>query len=682
MRSIIFSILFFYLSANGTLAQDSITNDKNIIGTIIIDESVRGVETIGVEPKTIVNIGEIESRQASTLGQIMDTIPNVKLVNGITPQGAGIQVRGLGSQPALYGMDGKVTVALDGVTSGAEEVYRNGSLLSMEPELFSRLKITRGPSKGFNFQGGAVGGTVELKTKNGSSFVKPGETFAFRQKLGIESLGNAWSSTSLVAFAPNPDVDALLFFGRRKSEDRKDGDGFILQDTAFDQSAYMAKFNYFINDSSKLTFSHIYNSVPEKDTPYDVYLPSVGAIFGNVDRLTKDQTTYLEYNLNPNDNDKLDITLRISQKKEELSMDAVSAGANSLLEADHITTTNSLRLENKSEIFTGSIKHNLMLGVEYASRNRSSVDTSGGNNSSAPGGTDTSTSFYAINDIEIGGSLIFSPQLRSEQQTLKSKNNQTATTFGPFGPVVSPAVQDGREFSLSSNTGALGLEYKITDDLSTFTSVAYNENLPLLDDLRGLDDGTLENKSEKSRTQELGLSYDTQSIFGKLDSIQARMSFYKNQIWDVHTYSNINKIDLEGAELELSYVNGNSFFELNSASSRGTINGTSDPFNYATGDSHQVSFGRSIFNNQLSTVLEIYHAPSFDRTSENTGALAPSKAYTLSNLRVTYLPNSGVLEGIEIRASVENMANLSYRAFGNERNGPGRNIKLTIAKTF
>ena len=363
-------------------------------------------------------------------------------------------------------------------------------------------------------------------------------------------------------------------------------------------------------------------------------------------------------------------------------MDAVSAGANSLLEADHITTTNSLRLENKSEIFTGSIKHNLMLGVEYASRNRSSVDTSGGNNSSAPGGTDTSTSFYAINDIEIGGSLIFSPQLRSEQQTLKSKNNQTATTFGPFGPVVSPAVQDGREFSLSSNTGALGLEYKITDDLSTFTSVAYNENLPLLDDLRGLDDGTFENKSEKSRTQELGLSYDTQSIFGKLDSIQARMSFYKNQIWDVHTYSNINKIDLEGAELELSYVNGNSFFELNSASSRGTINGTSDPFNYATGDSHQVSFGRSIFNNQLSTVLEIYHAPSFDRTSENTGALAPSKAYTLSNLRVTYLPNSGVLDGIEIRASVENMANLSYRAFGNERNGPGRNIKLTIAKTF
>ncbi len=682
MRKAIYAALCSSLATGTSIAQDYNINEEQIIGTVVIGGNARGVETTAVAPQTVISSQEIDMRQATTLGQLMDTIPNVKLVNGITPQGAGVQMRGLGSQPSLYGLDGKVTVTVDGVTSAAEEIYRNGSLLSVEPELFDRLSVTRGPSKGFRFQGGAVAGTIELQTKNGSSFIENEETFAFRQKLAQDSLGKAWNASSILAIAPTSEVDALLFFGRRVSEDRKDGNGQILSNTAFDQTAMMAKFNYFVN-ANKMTLSYVNNEVPENDTPYDVYLPSVGALFGNVDRLTKDQTSYFEYNFNPIDKDILNVTLRISRKHEELRLNSISGNSSTLLEANHLTTTNSFRIENAADIFTGSVGHSFLLGFEYAQRNRSSIDATGSNNSSAPGGMDLSFSLYAMDDIEIGSRLLLSPQLRYEEQVLVSQNNGSATTdFGNGTIVTNPAIPDGANFLLASTTGALGFKYRITDAFNGFGSLAYNENLPLLDDLRGLEDGSFDNKAEKSRTYEAGLSYDAQSVFSLRDELQARLSAYKNNIWDVHTYSGINDIDLEGSEVEITYTKNDWFVDFNAAKSRGKVNSSSAPFNFATGDSLQISVGTNLRNDTLNPTFEIYHAPAFNRTSATSGALAPSKPYTLCNLRVGYLPNSGPLKGFEVRAAVENIANVTYRAYGNERNGPGQNIKLTIGKTF
>lgn len=56
---------------------------------------------------------------------------------------------------------------VDGVTGGAEEVYRSGSTLSMEPERFKQVTVLRGPAQSFQYSSGAMGGTLELVTKDG-----------------------------------------------------------------------------------------------------------------------------------------------------------------------------------------------------------------------------------------------------------------------------------------------------------------------------------------------------------------------------------------------------------------------------------------------------------------------------------------------------------------------------------
>lgn len=46
------------------------------------------------------------------------------------------------------------------------------------------------------------------------------------------------------------------------------------------------------------------------------------------------------------------------------------------------------------------------------------------------------------------------------------------------------------------------------------------------------------------------------------------------------------------------------------------------------------------------------------------------------------MPEQGLLDGLELRASIENLFDETYRPYLTTRNAPGRNLKLSVAKTF
>ena len=653
-----------------------------LLGTIELGESQRSLQTDTATSTTVIDQKELDARQASSMTELLDSIPNVALVNGGLPQGAAISIRGLGTQSGTYGTDGKIAVVIDGVTSGAEEIYRNGSMFALEPELFRNVTVTRGPAESFRYTSGAIGGTVEAQTKDAADFLNNGDTFALRQKLGYESNSEGFASTTILAFAPDDKFDLLAFAGYRTVGNRIDGDGTVQASTGFDQPSALLKATYRPNASSTFTFGHAYNEIPEYDVPYNAYLPSWSDVL--VDRHTEDTTSYLSYRYNPADNDLINLETRLTYKQEQMFIqEATGAGTSTLYNADHDTSTLALRVENEALFSTGFVDHTLTAGVEISQRTRKSTQLAGPyaglNDGSAPGGTDESIAFYVADKMEFGDKLTLTPQLRFEHQKLTSQGND----FDYVSYSTLPAVADGTTVTAQAFTGSLSARYALTSDFAVFGTAAYNENLPILDDLRV---ASIRETSEKGRTIELGFSYDTLDAFTQGDHLQAKLTGFKTHIWDGTTYSGVSTTDLEGVELEIAYVHPAFYADFNAAMMRGTINGTDDDYKWAPADSVQLALGKTFMDEQLDLSIEGKHAWAQNRTPDTNATYypgtVPSEAYTTLALSAAYTPNSGWAEGLEFRATIENLTDATYRPYLSTRNATGRNVKLSIAKTF
>ncbi|MCG7575214.1 TonB-dependent receptor [Phaeobacter sp. CNT1-3] len=667
------------------LAQDAFLDSDDIIELeeIQLNESRRGVQTDTATSTTVVDQEEIEARQATSFGELLDSIPNVSLINGSTPQGSAVNIRGLGAQAGTYGTDGHVAVVIDGVPSGAEEIYRNGSLLSLEPELFRSVEVTRGPGESFRYNSGAMGGTVEAQTKDATDFLQDGDTFSVRQKVGYESNGDGLLSTTILSFAPSDRFNALAFYGYRKVKESKDGSGTTRQATMFKAPSGLLKLNYQLTDDSRLTFGYTQTTSPAEDVPYDASNPSWGGAL--VDRIMKDKTAYLSYRYTSVENDLIDFEARLFRKQEEMEITSSTVGPN-LTNTDHDTLTHGLRLENRARFDTASVSHTLTTGVEFKNRERSAILLSGAdageNDGTAPGGTDESISLYIANKMEVGDRLTVTPQIRFEKQTLTSQNNRDTTVcFGPSFCIPYTAIPDGTQYKKQAWTGALSARYAVSDTFAVFGSAAYNENLPILDDLRS---SANREKSEKATTFELGLSYDGFDVMMDEDRLQAKLTAFRTEIWDGTTYSGINDTKLEGLELELNYASPVFYADFAAARTRGTINGTGTFFNYTPADTVQLTVGKKFMDDQLDIAVEAKHAFAHNRTTSAGGATAPSDDWTTYALSVGYKPKSGALAGTEMRLGVENLFDTTYRPYltNPDRNAKGRNIKFTLAKTF
>lgn len=659
-----------------------LTAQDLLLGSIELGESLRSLATDTATAATVIDQDELDARQASTMTELLDSVPNVALVNGGLPQGSAISIRGLGTQSGTYGTDGKVAVVIDGIASGAEEIYRNGSMFALEPELFREITVTRGPAESFRYTSGAIGGTVEAQTKDAADFLAEEDTFALRQKFGYESNGDGLTSTSILAWAPDDKLDVLAFAGYRTVGDRTDGDGVTLDSTGFDMPSALLKVSYRPNETNTFTFGYAYNKIPEFDVPYDAYLPSWADTL--VDRETEDTTTYLSYRYNPADNDLVNLEARLTYKREGIFIEEVSGTTtSSIFNSDHDTATRALRIENEALFQTGHIHHTLTTGIELSERERTSTQFVGAfaglNDGSAPGGTDKSVALYLADKMQVGDKLTLTPQLRFEKQTLTSQGNDY--DYVSFSTI--PAVADGAAFSKEALTGALSARYAVTPDFAVFGTMAYNENLPILDDIR---DATKRVTSEKGRTFEFGVSYDTLDAFTQGDQLQAKLTGFKTAIWNGTTYSGVSTADLEGLELELSYVHPAFYADFNAAMMRGTINGTDDDYKWAPADSVQMTLGKTFLGEQLDLSIEAKHAWAQTRTPDTLAAFSPgtvpSAAYTTLAVSAAYTPDHGWAEGVEFRASVENLTDETYRPYLSTRNAGGRNIKLSVAKTF
>jgi len=626
-------------------------------------ESMRGVATDTATSETVLDQTELDARQASTLAELMGTVPGVTLSNASTPQGSSINIRGLGADAGTYGSNTKVNVVIDGVSKGQEELYRQGSLLTFEPELFKEVKVVRGPAEGFRWSSGAIGGTVEAVTKDAADFLDPGDTFAIRQKLAYESNAGGFLTSSILAWRPDERLDVLAFYGYREAGDYEDGNGVRQPDTGFKLPSWLAKVSYNATPDLRFSASYSKNSIALRDVSYDF----IGSSFpARVDADITDITAYLAMEYDP-PNPLIDLTAKLVHS-DELIENVSATTSSTIYNADNRTKRLAFILENEAVISTGTVEHTLLAGLEVGRRERSSISHTGLNAGSTPGGTDEYVALYLTDEIDVGA-LTLTPQLRWESQTITSQGNAT------------PA--DGTSYSASDWSGALAARYEITPQVAAFGTIAYNTSLPIIDDLTSPDKIVT---TEKALTYELGVSFDGSDVMTADDRLGLKLTAFRTEISDNTTYTNFNsaaddRIDIEGVEAELSYAHPQFYADLNAAHIRGTW-GDGSWFNNAPADSVQLTLGKRFMDDQLDLAVEMRHDWSTDRNVQFSGASERSAAFTTWSLNAAWTPNTGPLEGVQIRGAVENIFDTDYTPYLSTRPARGRTFKVSIAKVF
>ncbi|KAA2315483.1 ligand-gated channel [Pseudooceanicola sediminis] len=631
------------------LPHAALAQSEEITLAPIVVESDREVQTQTATPVTVIDQEEIDDRQASTTAELLDSVPGVNLVNGSTPGGSAINIRGMGAWSGTYGTDQTVQIIVDGATSGAEELYRIGTQLYTDPALYKQAEVIRGSVGTFEYGSGAIGGMVRFDTKDASDFTNGQDGFAARQYLGYNSNGDGLVTSSTLAWQASDALELLFNYTWREQGAYEDGNGETVENTDFATPSYLAKGTVHFGQDREhsLTLSYSDTQSSEKDVPYDQFGSSN---FGNVDRDVHSKTSVLKYSYDSLNSDLVNVDVILSRAQQTIDQESSTGSTMSLLNADQDYVTTKLTAKNTMEFVTGQADHRLRMGAEYILKDR--LDAS-----SAPGGDDERHALFLVDDITFGG-FTFSPAVRFEDQDI-----------------------DGSEYGYGTyhNTALMGgasLRHQWASGFAVFGSWSYTEGMPILDDLTN---AAYMTQSQKAETWELGVSFDRRDLLASGDRLALKVNAYHTDVWDVTSYSNITDLEVEGVEIEASYATDAGYYgDLNASFANGynrTPDAASNFWSQQPADKVRLGLGKR-FDSGLNLKWEGVWALDMDR------ATTPTPGVVLHNVSVGYTADSGMLKGVDMRLGVENLLDEYYQPHLATRPAPGRTVKVSLGRTF
>ena len=641
------------------------TEDGQEIGTVDIGESVRSIQTNTATPTTVINREEILDRQANTIAELVDSVPGVSLVNGSTPIGSSISIRGFGFNQ-VFGTDSKVQIQIDGAASNPEEIYRLGNQIFTEPDLYKSVEVIRGTVGSFEYGSGIIGGLIRLETVDALDLTGGEAGIAVNQTFGYFSNGDGFQSSSTVAIAPSDRVELLGNFTYREQNDPDDGRGMEIGNSEFELPSFLIKAGVYLDPNKEhyVRASYQQSTTADRDVPLDTFITDTD-FFGNVDRDTTSQTAILRYNFNPVANDAIDFSAQFSYSNQDIEQTFIPGSTNppgfdnlvsGLGNADLQFETYQVLIKNASFFNTGSVQHNLRTGLDFRRRVRADAN-------SAPGGRDNRIAFFIVDDITLTRGLTISPALRYEAQDV----------------VARPSLNDGSDFSGSRDAimGGISGRYEFENGFSVFTSWARSRNLPILDDL---ENPVLRAQIEQGDTFELGAAFNRTSVLGPNDALSFKANYYKSDIDSLSSTFGVVSVETEGVEIEASYATRSGFyFDVNANITSGDeidAAGAVSDWRNLPQNTFQASFGKR-FGDLLNLRWETVYAE--DRVQDGVNE---DNGFDIHNIRANLTPSGGFLDGFSLRVSVENLFDSFYQPARALRAAPGRNFKFTVAKRF
>lgn len=719
-------------------SQSNDTQDTEQGDTLILAEvDVTGKrDAIGIDPvrsRTTVTGKELERRQSDNVFNVLQDIPGVSVDGGPLASGMKFNIRGFSDTE-------DVLIKLDGAVRNFEK-YRFGSGVFVEPELLKAIEVTRGPA-GVLQGSGAIGGVVEMRTKDAADLLRPGEIAGARIKSGISS-NNVEKVVSASAYGMAfKSIDLLTNLTWRDSDNIRTASGDELKNTTSKRLSGLAKATYRLWPGAGITIGQAYF---QEDTlqPFDATI-GIPGVFGFVRRDVIDSTSTANIEFTPTTHTLVPwINLKgtfgytgtsVTDSDRQSATGVLIRNAPTNFFDYRVATFN---ITNTSAFRVGLVRTALTYGVQYNRNNRTSTTYQPNtrltvDNLSQPSGTRSNLAYMIENRLEIG-QLSLTTGLRHDTYKVEVDAQDTRDRLQLEGS--SPRIEFGRTVPTA------GVAWNVLGGpVTTFYNYAEAFRPPLVDEYftqgpfsrcAGFLFGALAPSSEvcgdryvpqSSRTHEFGLSLNYPGLFTSGDVLTAKVVYFRslvaNTLYSLSArtasgalckplppiiggnndlcthFTQDGKEQREGVEFELGFRTKHWFSNLSVAAVRGkqVCDGERDLFNIA-GDTLVFTVGRNDLGNRLEYGYRIRAVDGRRVITGTTGSvvspcntgliIGDQAGYVLHNLFAAYQPT----HWLNLNLAVDNFTNTRYFlnngfAGGIGQEAPGYNVRFFASFTY
>ena len=657
-------------------------------------ETVKSVSIVGSE--------DISRRQANNVMELVADLPGVDINGGPNRQGAEFSIRGV-TRPEQN------IVRVDGVTKYFEG-YRLGSFFG-DPELLKQVDVVRGPVSTL-YGSGAIGGVVNMTTKDASDFLKAGQTFGAKVKAGFNSNNDEWNGSAFLYARPEENIDLLGAVTFRDSDDFEFASGDAFEGSAVNVKNVLLKASIILADYHKLSASYQYgeDSGIVEFRQNDRGTTDNGFSEGLIDRELEDTSIALEYAYQNDDNPWIDFTLSFGYSKThnmETGLDSsiVTGPVSTSLDPGEtrIFDYKSWQLSaiNTSRFSTGSVKHVMTFGADFYTQDRFG-EQSGGPIRSQPSGEQDVFGAFIQDEINFADRVILTPAIRYATYTTEG------STVGLEDRIADPddfltADQFRQADRYSAWTPSVTAEVKLTDWASVIGGYYEGFRAPAIDEIYahslffgapfppGTADKTtsLQLREETAQTWEAGIKLAFEDVISKGDILRTKLVYFRNNIEDkivsirstsalINPVSYINDGEdrLKGWEFEGLYDNGVTYIRTSFSSIRGENLSRNIDLTATPADQLSISGGTRFGDTGLEGGFQsqfVWRHHTEDEVDGNPG-------YNIHNLYFTYRPEA--VEGAEIRLAVNNLFDKDYRRHRAGTRSFGRDVRVSVSYQF
>ncbi|MDC7675050.1 TonB-dependent receptor domain-containing protein [Asticcacaulis machinosus] len=668
-------------------AEDNGAVSQLSLGKIVVSTGVDKVAIDTPQSVTTLDQEDIDNAQASTIGDLLEGIPGVSAVGGVSGLGQGFNIRGMGT--GVADSDSRILINVDGVSKFFEQ-YRMGGFFS-EPELYKRVEVLRGPSSSTLYGAGALAGVINFQTKDASDFLRGDDRLSVRVKGSGETNADARAGSVIIAGRPSDNLDVLFSLSSRVSDDYKDGNGNVVVPSKAEGDSVLAKARYYVGGDKK----HSVWASAEKwqNDSYQVYDQAEAFATTPVRRKTVNESYIVGYDNAFEGNDWLDVKAQLAYSNMQVDQtDNAGFSPNTVgYNSSYIYKTVQGRLENTST-FTFGPDWNAFVttGLQTYKQERRNPRYRQDGTYINPGATTHPEGDLTRYSAFIQGEFIWKekltiiPGVRVDRVKLESEK----------------LIATGTKPDTVKDTGVspkIAVLYSLNDNFNLFGSVSRTVRMPVLDEVYSATTAQPANltlKNEESDNIEVGGALAFDSLFADRDKFHAKLTVFRNDVDNLIArgttgspyFRNFGKARFEGVELEAEYAT-RSFFTraaLSLVDGDDRSGAKAIPLNTIPADELTLNAGYVIPSWNLTLGWRGEFAKEAHKYNVTTGAVtSTTDDYNIHSLYAVWKPQGEtVLRDVDVRLSVDNVGDEYFRRHLSSLPAEGRTVKLSVGKTF